>query len=88
MREKKITKYLLITAIIYLVIGCWAMTLSPVWNGEIPHQRNQYEEMAQSLMEGHLWIDHPVDPKLEQLEDPYDPAARKAAGAKGQWDHA
>ena len=29
------------------------MSLSPYWNGEFPQHRNQYEVMAESLLNGH-----------------------------------
>jgi hypothetical protein len=64
------------------------MCLSPYFNGEIPEQRNQYEVLAQSFLNGHIWLDVDVDPQLLTMDNPYDPAARKAAGVTVQWDHA
>ena len=30
------------------------MGFSPIWNGEIPEWRNQYEELAESIADGHI----------------------------------
>lgn len=65
------------------------MGLSPVWNGEVPEHRNQYEKMAQSLLEGKLYLDYGDDTSaLEALDNPYDPEARSEAGVPYRWDHA
>lgn len=78
----------IILTILILGIGCWAMHLSPIWNGEIQGHRTQYEETSVAFKEGHLWLDHDVDPILMGLENPYDPDARSEAGAYAHWDHA
>ncbi|WP_165251910.1 hypothetical protein [Adlercreutzia sp. ZJ304] len=64
------------------------MGLNPAWNGDVPTHHNQYELMAQSLIQGHLYLDLPVDPVLAQLNNPYDPVARNDSGASFFWDHA
>lgn len=57
------------------------MSLSPVWNGTIPGHRDQYERMAQSILNGHLYLEYEdVDPRLSEMENPYDPQARKELG--------
>lgn len=78
----------LILTILIMAIGAWAMHLSPIWNGEVQGHRNQYEEASVAFKEGHLWLDHDVDPLLLELENPYDPQARSDAGAHYPWDHA
>lgn len=66
------------------------MNLSPIWNGEEPQHRNQYEVMAESILEGHLYMDYGdgTEAELDKLQNPYDPHERKAAGIKYHWDHA
>ena len=39
-----------ICMIITIVISVYPMSLSPVWNGKIPGHRDQYERMAQSIL--------------------------------------
>ena len=79
-----------LAAEILLILACiLPMSLSPIWNGEVPDHRNEYEVMADSLLEGHLYLDYDdIDPKLLTMENPYDPEARKAAGVSVHWDHA
>lgn len=65
------------------------MSLSPVWNGKIPGHRDQYERIAQSILHGHLYLEYEdVDPRLSEMENPYDPQARKELGIYYHWDHA
>ena len=78
-----------IIAALTILIAVLPMGLAPAWNGEKPGHRNQYEVAARAFFEGHLDLDYgEVDPKLLALENPYDPAARKKAGASYHWDHA
>ena len=75
--------------ILLILISCWAMSLNPLWNGEIPEQRDQYERLAESFLNGHLYLDYgEIDPGLLSMENPYDPAAREALGVDFKWDHA
>ena len=65
------------------------MDLAPFWNGEIPGHRNQYELLADSILEGHLYIDYDdVDPKLLNMNNPYDTQARYDNDVSYHWDHA
>lgn len=65
------------------------MSLSPIWNGEVPQHRNQYELLSESILDGHIYITYDdIDPKLLQMENPYDPALRKDLGVSYHWDHA
>ena len=47
-----------ICMIITIVISVYPMSLSPVWNGTIPGHRDQYERMAQSILNGHLYLEY------------------------------
>ena len=66
------------------------MGLDPVWNGENHGHRNQYEVMADAILEGHLDLRYDDDSAeaLDRLENPYDPAEREAARIYYHWDHA
>lgn len=45
--------------------------------------------MADSLLEGHLYLDYSdVDPRLLRMENPYNPEARTEQGVAVHWDHA
>ncbi len=86
-RREKIFTF--ITLLLTIVISVAPMGLSPVWNGEIPEHRNQYELLANSLLEGKLYIDYEdIDPNLLKMENPYDPAARGELHVNFHWDHA
>ncbi len=71
------------------VAGCvLPMSLSPVWNGERPAHRNQYELMAEAFLDGRIDFDYGDEDSLENLENPYDPVERREAGVTFHWDHA
>ena len=60
----------------------------PLWNGEIPEHRNQYELMAEAFLGGHIDFAYGDEDALSQLKNPYDPAERNQSGVKFHWDHA
>lgn len=65
------------------------MDLAPFWNGKIPMHRNQYELLADSILDGHLYIDYDdIDPKLLAMENPYDYEERIRQEVITHWDHA
>lgn len=64
------------------------MTVSPIWTGEEVTYRNQYEVMADRMLEGHLTFDYEPDPALLAMENPYDRDARDEQGVEYHWDHA
>lgn len=72
------------------ILGCTLpMGLSPIWNGEKNGHRNQYELLTESILEGHINIDYgEVDPKLLEMDNPYDLDARIELGVDSRWDHA
>ena len=84
-----INKIILCIWVIFLIVICVkAMELSPIWNGQIPMHRNQYEVMAESLLNGHLYMDISVSPELQMLENPYDPRLRMEREIDYKFDHA
>lgn len=60
----------------------------PLWNGEDPGHRNQYELMAEAILDGRIDFAYGDEDSLAQLENPYDPAERQEAGVYYHWDHA
>ena len=89
----------IITAIITIAVCISPMDKRPLWNGENAQWRDQYEVMAESILEGRLDIDCCECETLASLENPYDRKARQDAGvdffhkdAEGNshahWDHA
>ena len=88
-------------AALIVVLGCTApMDTKELWNGEKPQWRNQYELMAESILEGRIDLDCCEAKDLAKLENPYDREARKKAGVEyfhydyeakewhAHWDHA
>jgi len=81
------TRILMVLVIAMLLMLCLEpMGWAPLWNGEVPGHRNQYEKMADAILKGQLHLDIPVEPGILELENPYDPAQRE--GLYYQWDHA
>ena len=74
----------LLTAVICLL----PMGEFPLWNGEDPGHRNQYELMTEAILDGRLHLEYGSEAALEKLENPYDPKEREQAGVSFPWDHA
>ena len=76
--------------VIVLTIGLCILPMNDfaLWNGENPGHRNQYELMAENLLNGRLHFAYGDEYTLDGLENPYDPAERKEAGIYYHWDHA
>ncbi len=77
----------ILLGMIILLLG-FLMTLCPLWNGEIPAQRDQYEMITEAFLEGRLDFGYEPDPKLLAMENPYDAELRKALGVSFHYDHA
>ncbi len=82
--------YLLVFAVIIIWTAAMAkvMSMPPAWNGEVPDHRDQYEQITESFLNGHLYFDYDDDPKLLAMENPYDTEARYQAGIFSHGDHA
>ncbi len=78
----------LLVALITVAACILPMDMLPIWNGEIPGHRNQYELMAENILEGRIWFDYNDQAGLLEMENPYDPDARDKAGVYYHWDHA
>ena len=64
------------------------MDMLPLWNGEIPGHRNQYELMADAILEGRVEFAYGDEDSLAKLDNPYDPDERKEKKVYYHWDHA
>lgn len=91
-KNRVTTVIIIFTLIITVLISVIPMTLNPVWNGEIPDHRAEYEEAAAAYLEGRLYIETEEIPQaLKDLPNPYDYTARKKIGIDVEptlWDRA
>ncbi len=78
-----------VLAALCTIVACTKpMDKLPLWNGEEPGHRNQYELMAESILDGHIDLHYDEEDTLAGLENPYDPDQRAQAGVSYHWDHA
>lgn len=85
-RERIVTSVVLVLLILLCILP---MGLAPGWNGEEPGSTNQYELVAEAILDGHFYIDDgDIDPLLLEMENPYDPQARVDLGVDYRWDTA
>ncbi len=77
-----------VIAVITIAVCIVPMGDLPIWNGQVAGHRNQYELMAEALLDGKIELDYGDTEGLESLENPYDPEERKQSGVKYHWDHA
>ena len=83
---KIIAWFLAITAVLLVVlINSNPVFINPQWE----HHR-QYHKLAEALSEGHFYLDDKADPRLAEMENPYDYSERMLkVGLSGfLWDHA
>ena len=77
---------------LFIAILCIAciipMSFVPCYNGVDPGHHDQYEKIAESFINGHLYFEYEADPILCCLDNPYDPVSRYESGASYYWDHA
>ncbi len=78
----------LLAAAITSAVCILPMGALPIWNGEEPGHRNQYELMAEAILDGRLDFEYGDEESLEGLENPYSPAERREARVYFHWDHA
>lgn len=78
------------TIILLLIMMCVApMTVNPSMIGIRASHKDQYEKLAESFVEGHIDLQYGYwDPKLFELNNPYDYDERVGEGVYCQWDHA
>lgn len=80
--------FTLLVAMVTIAVCILPMDVLPIWNGDVPGHRNQYELMAENILEGRIYFDYGDEAGLLELENPYDPDAREKAGVRYHWDHA
>lgn len=78
----------LLTALATMAACVLPMKALPIWNGEDPDHRNQYELMADAILEGRIEFAYGDEDNLSGLKNPYDPYERWGAGVWYHWDHA
>lgn len=89
--DNKLLMLYIIGTVVFVGILCvLPMGLNPVWSGgELQEHRNQYEELADSLLDGRLYIYPEEDTSaLSAMDNPYDWEARDASKVSYHWDHA
>ncbi len=71
-----------LTSIVCVILAViLPMGINPVWNGENPAHRIQYEVLADSILNGHLYMENwYIDPKIFELDNPYNPVLRDESG--------
>lgn len=78
----------ILVALLTIAVCILPMDTLPLWNGEIPGHRNQYELMAEAILNGRIDFAYGDEHYLDRLENPYDPNERKESGVTYHWDHA
>lgn len=78
----------ILVALCTVAVCVLPMDQFPLWNGEIPGHRNQYELMAEAILDGRIDFAYGDEDTLADLKNPYDPDERKEAGVYYHWDHA
>ena len=78
----------LVVLMLTIFVLVYPMSLNWVWDEGSWGHHGQYEKMAEAILDGHLYMDYDVDPKLLALDNPYDRGAREAAGVHYEFDHA
>lgn len=81
--------FILIIMVVLILLSILPMRLAPFWNGKIPMHRNQYELLADSIINGHFYIEYDdIDPRLLEMENPYDYETRLEQQIIYHYDHA
>ncbi len=71
------------------VLTLYVMSLNPLRDLSRSGHRDQYERTADAFLDGHLYLDYDdIDPRLLDMDNPYDPDAREAEQIVVHWDHA
>lgn len=78
----------ILSCVITILICTIPMKYNPLWNGDIPEHRNQYELISDQLIKGEISFDYKVDEKLIEMDNPYDYQAREDKKIDYYWDHA
>lgn len=88
LKSKKQKALICVVVALQTVLMITTAHINPMYVHNTVSWQNQYNELADAILEGRYYLDITTDPTLAQLENPYDPDARNMAGASAQWDHA
>lgn len=77
----------IILAVQILLMGAGSF-INPFYVYNTIGHQNQYNELADALLDGHFYLNDVPDTKLAELDNPYDPEERGREGVYGSWDHA
>ena len=62
----------IVLAMILTILVCiLPMSKLPLWNGEIPGHRNQYELITEAILDGRTSFDYGDEDSLANLKNPY-----------------
>lgn len=78
-----------IAAVVWQVLYMGPLTFHK--DGAYTYDFEQYGRVAEALVDGHVWLDLPVDQALTEVADPYDVGTRNRLLADGvtlYWDYA
>lgn len=88
-KKELVKKCAALFAAVLTILACiLPMGELPLWNGEEPGHRNQYELMAEAILDGRIDFAYGDEGELAKLENPYDPVERTQAEVVFHWDHA
>lgn len=63
--------------------------VNPAFSGDLRWDHHyQYHRLAESILQGHVWLDYEDAGALETLENPYDFDLRRDTGVSEHWDTA
>ncbi len=71
-----------------VLFGMPSLTLMDYPEGNEISSSDPYTQTLDAFLNGRVWIDIPVDEKLEELENVYDADERRKAGVAFAWDRA
>ncbi|WP_158214214.1 hypothetical protein, partial [Bifidobacterium vansinderenii] len=82
-----------LSCVVFVALCTFTHTEGPHFNMTFNHWVDpyQYQHLADAFLNGHLYLDLPVDPQLAQLQNPYDYTARHDFGSESApvfWDYA
>ncbi len=79
---------LLWIAVLQIVLMISASHINPMYVYNTISWQNQYNELAEAILDGHFYLNEEPDVKLSEIDNPYDPNERTEANISVKWDHA
>ena len=80
-------KYILVALCVIYIMPAWILIRDNTYLTNFV-EFNPYQDLAEALSEGHLYIAEEPDPALSSLSNPYDDSLREAEGVYAKWDYA